>query len=138
VGREDRAVKAYARALALSPPQAERVRKRLHKLRPPIPSEMANGWLETFRQMARIMVACILIALLQAGLKPSQIPALSWFALLVAALGSYSLVCALSTPRNPLLQFLLGERGIDGLGLRWVVGLLSSLILLVSLAAIYL
>jgi len=56
----------------------------------------------------------------------------------VAALGSYFLVCALFTPRNPLLQFLLGERGIDGLGLRWAVGLLSSLILLVSLAAIYL
>lgn len=138
VGREDRAVKAYMRTLAFSPPQAEKVRKRLHKLRSPIPVELANGWLETFRQMARIMVAYILIALLQAGLKPSQIPALSRFALLVAALGSYFLVCALSTPRNPLLQFLLGERGIDGLGLRWAVGLLSSLILLISLRAIYL
>ena len=138
VGREDLAVKAYTRALALSPAQAEKVRKRLHKLRPPIPVELANGWLETLREMARMMVAYILIALLQAGLKPSQIPALSWFALLVAALGSHFLVCALFTPRNPLLQFLLGERGIDGLGLRWAVGLLSSLMLLVSLAAIYL
>jgi tetratricopeptide (TPR) repeat protein len=138
VSREDRAVKAYTRALALSPPQAEKVRKRLHKLRPPIPVELANGWLETFRQMAKIMVAYILIVLLQAGLKPSQIPTLSRFALLMAPFGSYFLVCALSTPRNPLLQFLLGERGIDGLGLRWAVGLLSSLILLVSLAAIYL
>jgi len=137
VGREDRAVKAYTRALALSPPQAEKVRKRLHKLRPPISVELVNSWLETFRQMARIMVACILIALLQAGLKPLQISALSRFALLMAAFGSYFLVCALSTPRNPLLQSLLGERGIDGLGLRWTVGLLSSLILLVSLVAIY-
>jgi tetratricopeptide (TPR) repeat protein len=138
VGREDRAVKAYARALALSPPQAEKVRKQLHKLRPPIPVELANGWLETSRQMAKIMVAYVLIALLQAGLKLSQMPALSWFALLVAAFGSYSLVCALSTPRSPLLQSLLSERGIDSPGLRWAVGLLSSLILLVSLAAVYL
>ena len=83
-------------------------------------------------------MACILIVLLQAGLKPLQISALSWVALLMAAFGSYFLVCALSTPRNPLLQSLLGERGIDGLGLRWAVGLLSSLILIVSLAAIYL
>jgi tetratricopeptide (TPR) repeat protein len=138
VGREGQAVKAYTRALALSPPQAEKIHKRLHKLRPPIPVELANGWPETFRQMARIVVAYILIALLQAGLKPLQIPAPSWFALLMAVLGSYLLVCALSTPRNPTLQSLLGEKGIDSLGLRWAVGLSSSLVLLVCLATIYL
>ncbi|RLC99757.1 MAG: hypothetical protein DRI77_02005, partial [Chloroflexi bacterium] len=107
----------------------------LLKLRPPMPKQ-AQGWGETLRLMAGLMISPALAALVNARLVPWEISLLAWVALIAATGGAYLWVCATEVTRNPAMCSLFGEAGVAGRGRKALVGLSGMLLWAAALGLI--
>jgi len=129
-----KAIQAYQRATDLvkrgkadNATWSRRASARLESLRPSLPPKVTLNWPETFRQTAGMILIPALAALVNGGLRPWWITPTDYLGLLVAALGAYFWVSALSMPRNPGMRAMLGQGGLSSPTLRAVIGVLGGL-----------
>lgn len=124
-GKREKGIHAYERAVEQSTPDTmvgREGRRKLLELRPVAPPG-SQGWGETFRLAGGLMLAPLLAVLVNARLIVWQIDLQAWFALLLAAVGSFLWVCAADTPRNQVMRLLFGQAGGKERWQKAVVGL---------------
>lgn len=139
--RRQEATQAYKRAAALlktGSTESHLAQQQLAQLQPGLPVAMATGWTELLRQMTGPIFICLLMALLDAGLRPWWIPWSGWLALILAPLGTFLFVSGTSLPRNPLICLLVGEEGLPSDGLRIPVAVIGMGCWLLALGLILL
>jgi tetratricopeptide (TPR) repeat protein len=109
------AAEAGRKAIALLPPDAlayQEALRLVNVVKPELPRMMSTGWLEFVRQMTGPVSICLLATLLDSGLRPWWIPFTGWLALLLGLIGSLLWVSGASLPINPVICWLVGERGL--------------------------
>ena len=137
-GGGQRAIRHYERAGELAPPGSllgRNARHKLARLHPSMPRQ-AQGWGETLRLMAGLMLSPTLAALVNARLVPWEISLPAWGALAAATAGAYLWVCATDVPQNPAMSALLGKAGVKGWRRKALVGLPGMLLWAVALGLI--
>jgi len=137
-GQGQRAIQHYELAGDLAPPGSllgRNARHKLARLHPSVPKK-AQGWGETLRLMAGLMLSPTLAALVNARLVPWEISLPAWGALAAATAGAYLWVSATDVPRNPAMSALLGKAGVKGWKLKALVGLPGMLLWAVALGLI--
>jgi tetratricopeptide (TPR) repeat protein len=115
-GQGKRAVEHYERAVELTTPDAylgQEARRKLAKWRPEMPKQ-AQGWGETLRLTAGLMVSPVLATLINASFRPLEISLVAWGAMALAAVGAYLWVCASDVPGNAAMRVLFGKAGLKG------------------------
>ncbi len=115
VGAKAEATKAYQKAKKLLPPDSEaslEAQNSLEQFKPTLPETMATSWVELTRQITGPILICVLAVLFDSGLRPWWIRLTGWLALLLAFLGAFLYVSGSSLPRNPLIQKMVGQRGL--------------------------
>ncbi len=139
--RRQDAAQAYKRAAALlktGSAESSLAEQQLAHLRPGLPVAMATGWSELLRQMTGPIFICLLMALLDSGLRPWWISWSGWLALCLAPLGAFLFVSGTSLPRNPLIRLLVGEQGVAAEGWRIPVMILGVFFWLFAMSLILL
>jgi hypothetical protein len=134
------AIRAYRRAEPWVEPdsyEGKVVRERLKVLKPNLPRQLGQSWIEFIRQIAGPILVCVLALLLDSGLRPWGITRLGWLALLLAILGSVMWVSGYSLPQNPFICALVGQRGL-GKSARPVLTYLGAAFWLLAMAVILL
>ena len=140
-GELSSATHAYQRAIALLPPgslDGKEAQRQMERLHPPLPEVLATSWFELIREMTGPTLIGVLIALLDAGLRPWWIPWTGWVALVIMALGTFLWISATSLPRNPLIRQLGAERSMQSTAVRTSVALLGTLFWLAAMGIILL
>jgi tetratricopeptide (TPR) repeat protein len=138
-GEGPRAIQHYERACNLAPPDSRigrEARRKLNELRPPVDQRQAQGWGETLRRMAGLVLIPALAALVNARLVPWAIGLMAWGALVVASGGAYLWACATDVPRNPAMRAVFGKTGVNGRGQQALVGVPGVLLWTAALALI--
>jgi tetratricopeptide (TPR) repeat protein len=133
------AVQHYERACELAQPDTRigrEARIKLGKLRPSLPQRQAQGWGETLRGMAGLLLTPALAALVNARLVPWEISLAAWSALLLAGAGAYLWVCATDVPRNPTMRAIFGQAGVSGHSRQALVGAPGALLWIAGLGLI--
>ena len=141
VGERSSATRAYQRAIALLPPNsfdAQAAQRQMSRLHPHLPEVMATSWFELIREMTGPILIGVLVALLDAGLRPWWIPGTGWLALVMAMLGTFLWVSATSLPRNPLIRQLGAERSMQSTAVRTTIALLGAFFWLAAMGIILL
>jgi tetratricopeptide (TPR) repeat protein len=132
-----RAIHAYRRAIQNLPPGTIMYRQAqtaLKFLDPELPTGLASGWLELFRQMLGPVLICLLVALLDAGLRPWWITEAGWGAVFLGILGAFLWISGTNLPQNPAVQLLTGEDGIASRSFRMLLAGFGGFFWLFSLA----
>jgi len=140
-GERSSATHAYQRAITLLPPaslDAQAAQRQMERLHPPLPEVMVTSWFELIREMTGPTLIGVLVALLDAGLRPWWIPWTGWLALVMAMLGTFLWVSATSLPRNPLIRQLGAERSMQLTAVRTSVALLGAFFWLAAIGIILL
>jgi tetratricopeptide (TPR) repeat protein len=121
------AVLHYRRACELTEPHTalgREARRRLTKWgEDPSPKQDSQGWVETLRRTAGLMLIPALAALVNAGLVPWHINLAGWVALVMAIGGAYLWACATDVPLNPGMQAVFGPKGIQGPEQKALIGI---------------
>jgi tetratricopeptide (TPR) repeat protein len=141
VNRRKEANQAYQRAsklLAQESVEGQQALQQLIHLRRELPATLVTGWSELLRQMTGPVVICLLVVLLDSGLRPWWIPWTGWLALLLGLIGAFLSISGTSLPRNPLMCLLAGEQGVSAPGLRVPVVLVGICCWLIALGLILL
>lgn len=127
LGKSKQAVQQYERSAVLSKPTSaigQEVHRQLGKLRPGVSEQHAQGWGETFRRVAGLMLLPLLAALINAGVVPPlEIRPGAVLALGAALFGSFLWAFAVDVPRNDIMRVMFGEDGLEKLWQKILVGL---------------
>jgi tetratricopeptide (TPR) repeat protein len=127
LGKSKQAVQQYERSAVLSEPTSavgEEVHRQLGKLRPGISERHAQGWGETFRRVAGLMLLPLLAALVNARVVPPlEIRPGALLALAGALFGSFLWAFAVDVPRNDIMRAVFGEEGLEKAWQKVLVGL---------------
>jgi tetratricopeptide (TPR) repeat protein len=130
------AAKAYRRAATLLP-EHKLVRKKAQQvagtLDPDLPQVLGSGWFELTRQLTGPILLCVLVALLDSGMRPWWIPPAGWIAIFLGILGTFFWTSGASLPRNPAICFVMGEQGLASSEARISVALFGGAFLLLAL-----
>jgi tetratricopeptide (TPR) repeat protein len=116
----------YERASKSATPGSEteqEARRQLARLRPPAPERESQGWGETLRRMAGLMLSPAAAALVNARLVPWEISLAAWGGLIMASIGAYFWVCAIDVPQSPAMREIFGEAGVKELWQQAIVGI---------------
>jgi tetratricopeptide (TPR) repeat protein len=125
-GQSSQAVYHYERAGKLATPGSEIEReahRQLARLHPAAPERGSQGWGETLRRMAGLMLSPVVAAMVNARLIPWEISLAAWGGLIMATVGAYFWVCAIDVPQNSIMRELFGESGVKGLRQQAMVGI---------------
>jgi tetratricopeptide (TPR) repeat protein len=127
LGKSKQAVQQYERSAVLSKPTSavgQAVQHKLVKVRPGISEHHAQGWGETFRRVAGLMLLPVLAALVNARVVPPlEIRPGALLALGAALFGSFLWAFAVDVPRNDIMRVLFGEQGLEKLWQKVLIGL---------------
>jgi Flp pilus assembly protein TadD len=127
LGKSKQALQQYERSAVLSKPTSavgQEVHRQLGKLRPGVSERHAQGWGETFRRVAGLMLLPLLAALVNARvvppleIRPGAVPALG-----TALFGSFLWTFAADVPRNDIMRAVFGEEGLEKVWQKVLVGL---------------
>ena len=125
-GQSSQAAYHYERASKLATPGSEterEARRQLARLRPSAPERESQGWGETLRRMAGLMLSPVAAALVNARLVPWEISLAAWGGLIMATIGAYFWVCAIDVPQSPAMREIFGEAGVKGFRQQATVGI---------------
>lgn len=134
-----RAVVCYERACELTASRSmlgREARRKLARLRPSTSEQRTQGWGETLRRVAGLMLSPALAALVNARLVPWEISLVAWGALAVASVGAFLWACATDVPRNPAIRAIFGKVGLKGSWRKALVGLPGAFLWGAGLGAI--
>jgi hypothetical protein len=134
-GAKRQSLRAYEAALAtgVNGEAVELAQARIDELRPPVPLQAQQSYLETARAMAGPMIAVGLALVLQTGLRLERFTLWMVLTFGLAVLGSYLLASAQATPLAPEWRALLGKAGLTLPVARWIVTLLGSGLVILAL-----
>lgn len=125
-GQRSQAIQHYEQACELATPDSgtgREARRKLTRWRPPVAEHQIQGWGETLRRVAGLMLIPALAALVNAGLIPWKINPAAWIALMMASAGAYLWVCATDVRRNPAMRVAFGPVGVEGFWRQALVGI---------------
>ena len=115
LGQPKPAAAAYRQAVTLLPEDSlahQQAVKLVGVVMPELPKVLDAGWLEFIRQVTGPALLCVLTVLLDSGMRPWWIPLTGWLALLLGLVGAFLWVSGANLPRNPMICWLAGERGL--------------------------
>jgi tetratricopeptide (TPR) repeat protein len=130
-GRDRSAAQHYRQAAELAAPGSavgRQAYRELARLAPSLPERKAQGWGETLRRVAALMLPPAMAAWVNAGLVPWRISLAAWAALAVAIIGAYLWTCAVDVPRNEMMRLVFGKAGVEGFWRKGLVGVPGMLL----------
>jgi tetratricopeptide (TPR) repeat protein len=127
LGKSKQAVQQYERTAVLSKPMSvvgQEVHRQLGRLRPGMSERHAQGWGETFRRVAGLMLLPLLAAWVNAGVVPPlEVRPGALLALAATLFGSFLWAFAADVPRNDIMCAVFGEAGLEKTWQKVLVGL---------------
>ena len=85
------------------------------------------------RQLTGPILLCVLVALLDSGMRPWWIPPTGWLALFLGILGTFFWTSGASLPRNPAICWVMGEQGLTSSKARTSVALFGGIFWLLAI-----
>jgi tetratricopeptide (TPR) repeat protein len=137
--RKQAAGEAYRRAADLLPKDKliqKKAQQLAEALTPELPLTLATGWFEFLRQLTGPILICVVVALLDSGMRPWWIPWTGWAALIMGVLGAFLWTSGASLPRNPFICFVLGHKGLTSSQGRTFVALCGGVFWLLALGIV--